>query len=70
MRTVAWIGAALALALGTGCKDRDRGDVDRVDAGDRVEATGDQAADDAQKAADETGNGHPTPRTTPVAVET
>ena len=56
MRTVAWVGAALALALGTGCKDRDRGDVDRTDAGDRVEATTDRAGDDVQKAADETGN--------------
>jgi hypothetical protein len=56
MRTVAWLGAALALALTTSCKDRDRGDVDRTDAGDQVEATGDQAGDDAQKAADETAN--------------
>jgi len=56
MRTIAWIGAALALALGTGCKDRDRGDVDRTDAGDRVEATADRAGNDVEKAADETGN--------------
>jgi hypothetical protein len=56
MRTVAWVGAALALALSTGCKDRDRGDVDRTDAGDRVEATGDRANDQVQKTADETGN--------------
>lgn len=56
MRTVAWIGAALALALGTGCKDRDRGDLNRTDAGDQVEATADQAGDQAQKAADETGD--------------
>jgi peptidoglycan/xylan/chitin deacetylase (PgdA/CDA1 family) len=56
MKTAAWIGAALALALTTACKDRDRGDLDRTDAGDRVEATGDRAGDQAQKAADETGN--------------
>ena len=56
MRTVAWLGAALALALTTSCKDRDRGDVDRADAGDQVQATGDRAANDVQKAADETGN--------------
>jgi peptidoglycan/xylan/chitin deacetylase (PgdA/CDA1 family) len=56
MKTLAWVGAALALALSTGCKDRDRGDVDRTDAGDRVEATGDRANDQVQKAADETGN--------------
>ena len=51
MRTVLWVSAALALALGTGCKDRDRADAD-----DRVEATGNQVGDEAQKAADETGN--------------
>jgi gas vesicle protein len=56
MRTVAWVGAALALALTTGCKDRDRDDVDRTDAGDRVEATSDRAGDQVQKEADETGN--------------
>jgi hypothetical protein len=56
MRTIAWIGAALALALGTGCKDRDHDDVDRTDAGDRVEATADRAGNDVEKAADETGN--------------
>jgi hypothetical protein len=51
MRTVALVGAALALALTTGCKDRDRGDV-----GDRVEATGERAGDDIQEGADRTGN--------------
>jgi len=56
MRTIAWIGAALALALGTGCKDRDHDDVDRTDAGDRVEATTDRAGNDVEKAADETGD--------------
>jgi hypothetical protein len=56
MRTVAWVGAALALAITTSCKDRDRGDVDRVDAGDQVQATGDRADNDVQKAADETGD--------------
>jgi hypothetical protein len=56
MRTVAWVCAALALALGTGCKDRDHRDLNRTDAGDRVEATTDRASDQAQKGADETGN--------------
>ena len=54
MRTIVLASAALALVLGTGCKDRDRGD--RTDAGDQVEATTDQTGDEAQKAADETGN--------------
>ena len=57
MRTVAWVGAALALALTTtGCKDRNRGDVDRADAGDRVEATGERTEDAVQDGANETGN--------------
>ena len=51
MRTVALVGAALVLALTTGCKDRDRGD-----AGDRVEATGERAGDEIQEGADQTGN--------------
>ena len=51
MRTVAWVGAALALALTTGCKDRDRGD-----AADRVEATGERVGDEIQEGADRTGN--------------
>ena len=51
MRTVAWVSAALVLALTTGCKDRDR-----EDAGDRVEATGEQAGDEIQKGADQSGN--------------
>jgi hypothetical protein len=56
MRTAAWMSAALALALTTACKDRDRADVDRTDAGNRVEATGERAGDQVQKAADETGD--------------
>ena len=55
MRTMMLAGAALALVLGTGCKDRDH-DVNRTDADDHVEATADQASSDANKAADETGN--------------
>jgi hypothetical protein len=51
MRTVAWVGAALALALTTGCKDRERGD-----AADRVEATGERAGDEIQEGVDQTGN--------------
>ena len=57
MRTAALVGAALALALTTGCKDRDRGEVgDRGDAGDRVEAAGERAGDEIQEGADRTGN--------------
>ena len=51
MRTVALVSAALALAVTTGCKDRDRGDT-----GDRVEATGERAGDEVQEGADRTGN--------------
>ncbi len=54
MRTVAWVSAALALALTTGCKDRDRGNAG--DAADRVEATGERAGDEIQEGADRTGN--------------
>ena len=54
MRTVALVSAALALALTTGCKDRDRGDVG--DAADRVEATGERAGDEIEKGAEQTGN--------------
>ena len=51
MRTAAWVSAALALALMTGCKDRDRGD-----AADRVEATGERVGDEIQEGADQTGD--------------
>jgi hypothetical protein len=56
MRTVAWIGAALALALSAGCNDRDRGDVNHTDADDRAEASADRASDQVQKGAEETGD--------------
>ena len=51
MRTYAWVAAALAVALTTGCKDRDRGDT-----GDRVEATGDRAGDEVRQGANDVGN--------------
>ena len=56
MRTIVLASAALAFVLGTGCKDRDHGDLDRADADEHVEATADQAGNDVDKAADETGN--------------
>ena len=51
MRKVAWIGAALALALTAGCKDRDHRDAD-----DQVAATADRAGNAVDSAADEVGN--------------
>ena len=51
MRTFAWVAAALAVALTTGCKDRDRGDT-----GDRVEATGDRAGDEVRQGAKDVGD--------------
>ena len=51
MRTFAWVAAALAVALTTGCKDRDRGDT-----GDRVEATGDRAGDEVRQGANDVGD--------------
>jgi hypothetical protein len=51
MRKVAWIGAALALALTAGCKDRDHRDAD-----DQVASTADRAGNAVDSAADEVGN--------------
>ena len=58
MRKVAWVGAALALALTAGCKDRDHRDAD-----DQAKATVDQtgnavdsAANDVDDAAKDAGN--------------
>ena len=50
MRTYAWVAAVLAVALTTGCQDRDR-----ADAGDRVEAAGDRAGDEVRQGANEVG---------------
>ena len=50
MRTYAWVAAALAVALTTGCKDRDRGTAD-----DRVEATGERAGDAVREGAHDVG---------------
>ena len=51
MRTFALVAAALAVALTTGCKDRDR-----TDAGDRIEAAGDQAGAEIREGANEVGD--------------
>lgn len=55
MRTFAWVAAAFAVAITTGCKDRTRDGT-----GNRVEAAGDRAGDDvgdaADKAADKVGD--------------
>jgi gas vesicle protein len=51
MRKVAWIGAALALALTAGCKDRDHRDAD-----DQVAATADRAGNAVDSAAHDVGN--------------
>ena len=58
MSTYVWVAAALAVALTTGCKDRDRDTTD-----DRVEATGERAdsavregAHDVGEAADTAGD--------------
>jgi gas vesicle protein len=51
MRKVAWIGAALALALTAGCKDRDHRDAD-----DQVAATADRAGNAVDSAANDVGN--------------
>jgi hypothetical protein len=45
------VAAAFAVALTTGCKDRDRGDT-----GDRVEATGDRAGDEVRQGAKDVGD--------------
>jgi gas vesicle protein len=47
----AWIGAALALALTAGCKDRDHRDAD-----DQVAATADRAGNDVADAAKDAAN--------------
>ena len=51
MRTFALVAAALAVALTTGCKDRDRDD-----AGSRVDATADRAGDEVREGANDVGN--------------
>ena len=50
MKTFAWVAAALAVALTTGCKDRDRDTTD-----DRVEATADRAGDSVREGAHDVG---------------
>ena len=50
MKTFAWVAAALAVALTTGCKDRDRDTTD-----DRVEATGERAGDAVREGANDVG---------------
>ena len=50
MKTFAWVAAALAVTLTTGCKDRDRDTTD-----DRVEATGDRAGDTVREGANDVG---------------
>lgn len=50
MRTFAWVAAALAVALTTGCKDRNRDTTD-----DRVEATGERAGDAVREGANDVG---------------
>jgi hypothetical protein len=51
MKRVAWVGAALALALTAGCKDRDHGDAD-----DQARATADRAGNAVDSAADAVGD--------------
>ena len=51
MRKVAWVGAALALALTAGCKDRDHRDAD-----DQAKATADQTGNAVDSAADAVGD--------------
>jgi hypothetical protein len=51
MRKVAWVGAALALALTAGCKDRDHGDAD-----DQVQASADRAGNTVDSAAHDVGD--------------
>ena len=48
MRTFVWVAAALAVALTTGCKDRNRDTTD-----DRVEATGERAGDTVREGAND-----------------
>jgi hypothetical protein len=51
MRKVAWVGAALALALTAGCKDRDHRDAD-----DQAKATVDQTGNAVDSAANDVGD--------------
>ena len=52
MRKVAWVGAAMALALtAAGCKDRDHSDAD-----EQAQATADRTADKVDSAADDVGD--------------
>ncbi len=53
MRTIAWVAAALAVAFTTSCGDRDRRDAG-ADAGDRVEAAGEQASGEVREGAAKT----------------
>ena len=50
MRKYALVAAALAVALTTGCKDRNR------DTGDRVDATADRAGDEVREGAHDVGD--------------
>jgi len=58
MRKVAWVGAALAVALTAGCKDRDHRDADDqvAAAADRTGNAVDSAANDVADAAKDAGN--------------
>lgn len=51
MKKVAWVGAALALALTAGCRDRDHSDAD-----DQARATADQTGNAVDSAADAVGD--------------
>ena len=51
MRTVAWVGAALAVALTAGCKDRDQRDAD-----DQVAAAADRTGNAVDSAANAVGD--------------
>jgi hypothetical protein len=51
MRTYAWVAAALAVAMTTGCEDRNRGAT-----GDRVEAAGERAGEEIRQGANEVGD--------------
>jgi hypothetical protein len=50
MKTFAWVAAALAVSLTTGCKDRNRDTTD-----DRVEASADRAGDTVREGANDVG---------------
>ena len=51
MRKAAWVGAALAVALAAGCKDRDHRDAD-----DQAAATADRAGNAVDSAAHDVGD--------------